>query len=213
MGSFTSMFVSRSHASRDRRRRRIASPASIESLEGRVLLSHIAIESGEPLLQLAAESNATQAYAHGGVDDEISTSYNYPIVRPSPPGAPTPSRPGNVTLSGYQYLSDDYFGATDLYADGQIYAYPEGDWSYDSSSVTGYTHISTPINVNASFSDLQSIKLKVVPDFPGEIGLPVEISLRAFLQTGIPAAEFETLPARVPEPGRLHLAGAAANST
>ena len=82
---------------------------------------------------------------------------------------------------------------TDLYADGQIYAYPEGDWSYDSSSVTGYTHISTPINVNASFSDLQSIKLKVVPDFPGEIGLPVEISLRAFLQTGIPAAEFETL--------------------
>src|SRR5271166_3079711 len=82
MGSFTSMFVSRSHASRDRRRRRIASPASIESLEGRVLLSHIAIESGEPLLQLAAESNATQTYAHGGVDDEISTSYNYPIVRP-----------------------------------------------------------------------------------------------------------------------------------
>jgi len=132
-------------------------------------LAHIAIVSGTPTIEIAAESNTEQTNAHGGATDLIDASYNYFTQSDS-----GPVNIGSIHTAGYQFLSDHYFGSTDLFADGQFNAEAE---TFDANGNL------VPINVTASFSGVQSITLQVTPDSPGETGLPVDILLRASLST------------------------------
>lgn len=129
------------------------------------MLARIVIDSGVPLLEVAAGGNTESTNLHGGVTDELGVSQGLFEDRyDSTVGAVVPLEIGRAEAHGYNYLTDAFGGLVQMFS---------------ALSVTEFNGGEEDHAADASTHARQSITLRVEPSTPEELGLPVRVALGA----------------------------------